>query len=222
MNAKELIYNMLTENTGSHMLDSGGAYGRNWERNQVKTIEDFENEPEEVYTYAKRWNELSRIVSVYHYLSQLEIDSVCEAYNSMPCDNWDAEGVYGVSSEQWDWLNHHFAEVNVVHTFNTYNGLSDLSQILQGSWLKLDGDQYVLLQIHGGCDARGGYTSAKLFLTHEDWTFHSYLDEYKDSDYTQEDLEGGYIQAVDYDDPTIVYTSEQLLELMKQHETNSK
>ena len=43
MNAKELIYKMLTENTGVHMLDSGGAYGRNWERNQVKTIEDFEN-----------------------------------------------------------------------------------------------------------------------------------------------------------------------------------
>jgi hypothetical protein len=92
MNAKELIYKMLTENTGAHMLDSGGAYGRNWERNQVKTIEDFENEPEELYTYSKRWNELSRTVSVYHYLSQLQTDEVCDQFNAMPCEDWDARG----------------------------------------------------------------------------------------------------------------------------------
>ena len=49
-NTKQLIYKMLTQNTGAHFLDSGGAYGRNWERNQVKTIEDFENEHEEIYT----------------------------------------------------------------------------------------------------------------------------------------------------------------------------
>jgi len=60
MKTKEIIYNMLTENTGRHMLDSGGAYGRNWERNQVKTIEDFENEPEETYIYAKQWNQRFR------------------------------------------------------------------------------------------------------------------------------------------------------------------
>ena len=29
---------MLTENTGKHMLDSGGAYGRHWERNQKKSF----------------------------------------------------------------------------------------------------------------------------------------------------------------------------------------
>jgi hypothetical protein len=107
-----------------------------------------------------------------------------------------------------------------VHTFNTYNGESELSQILQGSWIELDGYQYVLLQIHGGCDARGGYTNAKLFKTGEDWTFHEYLDEYKDSYHTQEDLEGGYIQALDYDDRSIVYTSEQILEMMQTTQTN--
>ena len=43
----KLVYEMLTENTGSHMGDSGGAYGRHWERNQKRTIEDFSNEEEE-------------------------------------------------------------------------------------------------------------------------------------------------------------------------------
>jgi hypothetical protein len=116
MNAKKLIYKMLTENTGAHMLDSGGVYGRNWERNQVKTIEDFENEPEEVYTYSKRWNELSRTVSVYHYLSQLQTDEVCDFFNNeIPCEDWDAEDVYGVSKVQWEWLNAVFPDLEVTH-----------------------------------------------------------------------------------------------------------
>ena len=36
METKELIYQMLTENTGSHFLDSGGAGNRHWQRNQNK------------------------------------------------------------------------------------------------------------------------------------------------------------------------------------------
>lgn len=32
-----LICEMLTENTGKHFLDSGGANGRNWQRNQGLT-----------------------------------------------------------------------------------------------------------------------------------------------------------------------------------------
>jgi hypothetical protein len=223
MNAKKLIYKMLTENTGVHMLDSGGAYGRNWERNQVKTIEDFENEPEEVYTYSKRWNELSRTVSVYHYLSQLQTDVVCDFFNNeIPCEDWDAEDVYGVSKVQWEWLNAVFPDLEVTSTFNTYNGESDLSQILQGSWIDIDGDYYLLLQIHGGCDARGGYTNAKLFLSPDYGVINEYLDEYRDSYSVDEDLEHGYIRAVDYDNPTITYTSEEILQLMSVFEDTKK
>jgi len=227
MNAKELIYKMLTENTGVHMLDSGGAYGRNWERNQVKTIEDFENEPEEVYTYSKRWNELSRTVSVYHYLSQLQTDKVCDKFNAMPCEDWDAEDVYGVSKAQWEWLNEFFPELEVTATFNTYNWDSDLSQILQGSWIEgyrvgIGLERYLLLQIHGGCDARGGYTDAKLFLPPDYGIINEYLDEYRDSYSVDEDLEYGYITAVDYDDPTITYTSEEILQLMSVFEDTKK
>lgn len=227
MNAKELIYKMLTENTGVHMLDSGGAYGRNWERNQVKTIEDFENEPEEVYTYSKRWNELIRTVSVYHYLSQLQTDKVCDKFNAMPCEDWDAEHVYGVSKAQWEWLNEFFPELEVTATFNTYNGESGLSQILQGSWIEgyrggVGLERYLLIQIHGGYDTRGGYTNAKLFLPPDYGIINEYLDEYKDSYSINEDLEFGYITAVDYDDPTVTYTSEEILQLMSVFEDTKK
>jgi len=39
METKQLVYKMLTENTGKHFLDSGGTDGRMWQRNQRKTME---------------------------------------------------------------------------------------------------------------------------------------------------------------------------------------
>ena len=44
-NVEQAVYNMLLENTVTHFLDSGGAYGRHWQRNQDKTIQDFINQP---------------------------------------------------------------------------------------------------------------------------------------------------------------------------------
>lgn len=38
---QKLVYSMLTENTGIHMLDSGFGEGRGWQRNQKKSIQDF-------------------------------------------------------------------------------------------------------------------------------------------------------------------------------------
>lgn len=217
MRTKEIIFGMLTENTGAHFLDSGGAYGRAWERNQGKTMADFEGEPEESYTYHKRGNYLERRVSVFHYLSQLQTDWICDYFNAMPCGDWDAddEDVYGVSQFQWDWLNLK-CEVKVDRTFNTYNGDSDLSQILQGSWLTINDEQYLLLQVHGGCDARGGYTNAKLFKPQEENMIHEYLREYMDSYETDEELREGYIQATDADDEHATYTSDQLIDMMSE------
>ena len=40
MNNQETIYNMLTEDTGVHMCDSGGANGRHYQKNQKKSITD--------------------------------------------------------------------------------------------------------------------------------------------------------------------------------------
>ena len=31
---EQTIYGMLTESTGAALCDSGGAYGRHWQRNQ--------------------------------------------------------------------------------------------------------------------------------------------------------------------------------------------
>ncbi len=49
-------------------------------------------------------------------------------------------------------------------TANTYNGEDFLSRVIQYVyWSDDDGDAHVMLQIHGGCDARGGYTAPVAF-----------------------------------------------------------
>tara|TARA_R100000808_G_C2139049_1_gene147045 strand:- start:1325 stop:1951 length:627 start_codon:yes stop_codon:yes gene_type:complete len=196
-NTEKLVYAMLTENTGRHMLDSGGAYGRNWERNQAKTIEDFDNEQEQTIEKSewtdkdgKIHTEYERNVSVFHYLSELELDHVCDKFNELntDCPDWDGDIGYGVSQSGADFLE--LIGMESKYEFNTYNGDSDLSQVLQGAWLEdADGDTYLLLQIHGGCDIRGGYTDAKLFKVEDDWQIHSYLQEYIDSDEIEEEYE---------------------------------
>lgn len=160
---EELIYSMLTENTGRALCDSGGAYGRNWESNQTKTLEDFQKEPSATLEI---WDaeDFSPTVSVFHKLTSgiLELDALCETFNAMKVSDWDSEKFYGVSGDGEEWLEEQgFTVTN--HPFNTYNWDNSFSQVLQGSFLELDETNYVLLQIHGGCDVRGGYTDAKLF-----------------------------------------------------------
>lgn len=215
---QRLVYRMLTEGTGVHMCDSGGADNRGWQRNQKKSIKDFMNEPEESYQFDMKYNEIHRNVSVFHYLCGLELDEVCEKFNrrnNNPAD-WEGElpgeSIYGVSNRAAEWLQSNY-EVNVEYTFNTYNGDSDLSQILQGSRLEIDGDTYYLIQIHNGADARGGYTDAKLFKTaYYSEGIHEYLQEYKDSSEIEDDLREGYIESMtDYWDSSVVYASETIL-----------
>jgi hypothetical protein len=163
---EKLIYSMLIENTGINCMDSGGSNNRGWQKNQKKKIKDFQNENEVSYymNTEYKYHEIERTVSVFHYLQAFyELDSVCDKFNRINknCKNWDSD-LYGVSDRGEKFLNS--LDAKIKRTWNTYNGDSDLSQILQGTELEINGDEYCLIQIHNGADARGGYTDAKLFL----------------------------------------------------------
>lgn len=193
---KQIIYEMLTEKTGTHICDSGSIYGRHFERNSKKTLEDFENEPYEKYDFDGEY--IERTVSVFHHLvnMDLSIDHICEKFNHIntSSNNWNADAeVYGVSEEAWGWLNELYV-VNVDRTFNTYNGNSDLSQVLQGSNLEINGKNYFLVQIHNGCDVRSGYTDARLFRMNSKGDC---VAEYKSTDEIYEDLRDGYITEIE-------------------------
>ena len=193
---QKLVYAMLMENTGTHFLDSGDANGRMWQRNQAKTIEDFDNELEATIEKSewtdkdgKVHTEYERDVSVFHYLSELELDHVCDKFNDLntDCKDWEGDISWGVCQAGADFLE--LIGMESKHEFNTYNFDCDLSQVLQGSWLDMDGEMYLLLQIHGGADVRGGYTDAKLFKVQDDWIIHPYLQEYVDSSEIEEEYE---------------------------------
>lgn len=222
-NVENKIYEMLTENTGKHFLDSGCNNNRHWQRNQKKTFEDFRNEPEQNFEVIKSEinpPEILRTISVFHYLagqgSNLELDFICNKFNKLNENFEDLANCepYGVGVDAWEYLKEHINEDNI-RVFNTYNGDSDLSQTLQGANLELfiDGqyEYYTLLQIHGGADIRGGYTNAVLFKC-EEGIINEYLSEYMDSYQINEELE--YIdEFIDYYDETIIYKGAQATEI---------
>lgn len=158
---EKIIVGMLTESTGTNMLDSGGAYGRHWQTN--RKIKDFRDLPElEVTVWKDKNIELN--VNVFHYLTSfLEVDETVKRleteFKKYLEDNPDLCHLAAMEG---------FAEKlgYKSSTFNTYNYDNLLSQVLQGVTLQIDTDylhDYVILQIHNGCDVRGGYTAPRIF-----------------------------------------------------------
>jgi hypothetical protein len=167
---EKVVYKLLTTSTGSALCDSGDAYGRHWQQNQKKTLNDFKNEPEASLEISEWTNkdgvksyDLIPRISLFHKLvKSLDLDEVCEIFNRKQVKDWEGK-IYGVSAKGQDWLdNMGFEEVG--ESFNSYNWNANFSQTIQGQNLEFNGKYYVLLQIHQGCDVRGGYTDAKLFL----------------------------------------------------------
>ena len=67
---ESIIHDMLTESTGTNMLDSGGLYGRSWQRNRL--ISDFRQlEPftTKINMHKDNTYDISFTVNVFHYLT---------------------------------------------------------------------------------------------------------------------------------------------------------
>lgn len=155
---------MFTENTGRSMLDSGDAYGRQWERNQGLALGDFLARPE---VTVDADGEIT--VDMFNFLNErltydARLDGAWQAFDAEHPDlSWGeslnewldsidvpAEGGDFYSDGRWD--------------FNTYNFDGCLlNGTFQGVKFGLDGAEYIALQIHGGCDVRGGYTKPVIF-----------------------------------------------------------
>ena len=159
----QVLKAMLTENTGTHMLDSGGAYGRSWQQNQGR---DFDTEPAATISVEEGYIDIRR--STFHFLNEcLEFDESMTLGFEQFCKASDPDGHL-----PWLPLMEEFAEsIGAMGiygegdpvTVNTYNHDSLVDQILQYIYFEIEEQGYVLLQIHGGSDARGGYTAPKAF-----------------------------------------------------------
>lgn len=162
-----LIYKMLTTSTGEHFLDSGGESNRHWQKNRSRTIENFLAEDEATLYISKYENKFEPEVSIslFHYLSKnLQLNKLCHAFNAIPCENWESD-LYGVSKEGHEFLQN--IDAKILNAYNSFNWDSPLSQVIQYTFVDIGAAHYLTLQIHGGCDVRGGYTDAKLFRIDE-------------------------------------------------------
>ncbi len=159
-NINKKISEMLKENTGQHMCDSGDAYGRHWEKNQER---DFENEPKFKVDLTGYYVDIQ--ISTYHYLtSHLEmthksekLQKEFEQFLKSKEDTYYLQDMEDFSKSKH---NEHYAGN---HTTNTYNYENLLDQVLQYSIFEIDNEVYIILQIHNGCDVRGGYTKPYIF-----------------------------------------------------------
>jgi len=182
---------MLVENTGTHFLDSGGANGRAWQQNRAMglTVDTLIERPEVTVT---AYNDGDGYVTldVFHYLrSKLEyrhgltMGMKSFSRRAAGSDRWlnlgDA-GAYAawrvtgdrdadeedarkaLSDEHFGWI--------CDYSYNHENLLSQDIQFV--AWKDPDLYTYlVALQIHGGADARGGFTEPRIFelTTDEPW-----------------------------------------------------
>lgn len=161
-NYEAVIKSMLTEGTGRHMLDSGGAYGRHWEENQKNS--PWEKDRLNVYDEFV-------VMNIYDWLVNSDIglertDNTCEREKDF-YEFCDDSGSWLSDMEDYAEMHNKNSERgfygDVVRN-NTYNGeFHSLSQCVQTVSWNEEGTYYVLLQVHQGADIRGGYTKPRLF-----------------------------------------------------------
>jgi hypothetical protein len=146
------------------MLDSGGAYGRHWQRNALLCVQDMQDAPRAIL-HADAYGPCVTL-DTFHYLTEwceLADDHAACAMLDRIADENPSESWFHVA----DMLADEVRELggSVTDGWNTYNWEQLLSQTLQGYCLTLPDDPRVILavQVHGGCDVRGGYTRPYLF-----------------------------------------------------------
>lgn len=160
---EQKLYEMFTENTGVHFLDSGMSEGRHWQQNQKLTLDDFLARPNatletEYGTYVT--------LDLFHFLNdrltltdkakQLQTDF--EEYVN------DDNSLSFYDCETMETFAHYVSELpKQPDTANSYNWDNYLSQVIQYVTFELEGSWFVLLQVHGGADVRGGYTRPQVF-----------------------------------------------------------
>lgn len=104
---QKAIYNLLTTSTGSALCDSWGAYGRHWERNQKRTIQDFIRDPQ-VY------------IELTHYLydGEAETEHLVQSgfhitkYHYDPRDERIEHVEYSYTISLFHWLDRYFDIAN--------------------------------------------------------------------------------------------------------------
>ena len=212
MTTEQVIEDMLKENTGASILDSGSAYGRNWEKNQTRR---FKAEPPAYFNITEHSDgdiQFTYHKSTYHFIKEhaefhsdlqrefdqfammIELGLEPREIDKLALDAYEHIDykVFNLILKQFNpnhnatWLNkmelfgeykvlrnnatglYHEGKPYVVNTYN-HDG-SVLDQIIQYLLFGVE-TLCALIQVHGGCDVRGGYSAPKAFMIDEGLLF---------------------------------------------------
>jgi hypothetical protein len=178
----EVLAGMFTENTGRHMLDSGDHYGRSWQRNSAAveatglTAAEYLLSRPTVTLDAGRYGP-DITLDTFHWLrDKVTYDERLTRMFDLWVAIRDTDDPWLVEAENFGALLHERSGESWrdgVQVVNTYNGDSSLSQVLQ--YVTVDTHEWgtvVILQVHGGCDVRGGYTRPKVFTLDEEYALY--------------------------------------------------
>lgn len=187
---RNMIASMLKENTGRHFLDSGDFYGRHWQANQHR---EFEAEPATLLSFKYEYVEMTHnlyhwLVERLEYNER--VDNFFRAWANGPEQedkSWYQSMYDFVEWLKEPWINPEegldpsgkpyiteplvggmYGEGDAM-VINTYNHENLLSQTIQFTYFTIEDAEviddgiYVMLQIHGGADVRGGYTAPRIF-----------------------------------------------------------
>ena len=194
MNTREALSGMFKEKTPTSILDSGGAYGRHFEKNQGR---NFTKEPDG-QVEVENDGEVGLSMSSYAYLNGHTeyAEKLDHDFNAFAHLRDNEEDAWEKVIERWIKK----IGAKLVGSGNTYNNDTLLSQDYQTHTFEKDDIFYTLLQIHGGCDIRGGYTAPKVFELGDEDAYHSFLRDAseasaycnKDSNHSWDTEDAGY------------------------------
>ena len=170
MSIPKTFHELARVNTGAHFLDSGGAYGRHWEKPPI---------PEEQPTYyARRWgsdySDVDLFVNQAALLSEsFDIDERATHHYRLWARIADPHDEHGwlqlaerycermVEKGLWEGDNAPGAYIHYTYNDPDYNDLDQDFQVIAPSPYS----EWALVQSHNGCDARGGLTAPVVVRT---------------------------------------------------------
>ena len=167
---EEVIDKILKEPIAKHMLDSGGAYGYRFEKNQSEGYPKGMIPVEEYTDKDSQERTLDVTIPVYDLLTyNLERDEDAIAKEQQLMKKLEKLDInpYHIF-EVVEVVKEKFQEgMMAIDYINTYNFEEYISQTIQFCPFMSDDEDYIILQVHNGCDVRSGYTEPKVFKVND-------------------------------------------------------
>lgn len=167
----DVLLKMLRENTGRDMCDSGDFYGRNYDRNARRDLMAEPVTTVEIEVEPGRDHNVTVHASLFHWLrervvydSDLQRQFLAFCRRKANKESYDLENMEGFAAEKCKLISpNRWGEDPSYYTENSSNRDNILDQTIQWTAWPIEEPEYALLQVHGGCDIRGGYTDPKAF-----------------------------------------------------------